>query len=90
MSARFQSSFENIGALLKKLCWISVSSAVLLLAINNQKSLCSANRRSSSLLFPTASMRLRPKRTCSGVECFGGFHIKRYLSLFLFFRGPHT
>ncbi|KAL3510798.1 hypothetical protein ACH5RR_030199 [Cinchona calisaya] len=90
MSARFH--FETILALLKKnLYWISVSSAVLLLlGIKNPKSLCSANQQSSSLPFPTVSMRLRPKRTCSGVECFGGFHIKRFLSLFLFFRGPHT
>ncbi|KAK9063738.1 hypothetical protein SSX86_017610 [Deinandra increscens subsp. villosa] len=39
------------------------------------------------LCFPTVSMRLRPKRTCSGVECFGGFHINRLFDLFLFLRG---
>ncbi|KAL7240450.1 hypothetical protein ACSBR2_006159 [Camellia fascicularis] len=42
------------------------------------------------LCFPTVSMPLRPKRTCSGVECFGGFHIKRFFYLFLFLRGPLT
>lgn len=25
-----------------------------------------------------SSMRLRSKRTCSGVECFGAFHLKRF------------
>ncbi|KAI4386467.1 hypothetical protein MLD38_004398 [Melastoma candidum] len=37
-----------------------------------------------------ASMRLRPKRTCFEVVCFGGFHIKRFVSLFLFLRGDLT
>lgn len=35
----------------------------------------------------TDSMRLRSKRIGSGVECFGGFLIKRFLHLFLFLRG---
>ncbi|GAA0171330.1 hypothetical protein LIER_25386 [Lithospermum erythrorhizon] len=44
----------------------------------------------SSLWWSSAvQMRLRPIRTCSGVQCFGGFHIKR-LNLFLFLRGPLT
>ncbi|XVE53304.1 hypothetical protein DITRI_Ditri02bG0193300 [Diplodiscus trichospermus] len=48
-------------------------------------------RQRLNLVFPTVSMRLRPKRTCSGVECFGGFHIKqRFFYLFLFLRGDHT
>ncbi|KAF5187615.1 hypothetical protein FRX31_022797 [Thalictrum thalictroides] len=38
----------------------------------------------------TVSMRLRSKRTGSGVECFGSFHIKRFMFLFLFFRGSLT
>lgn len=38
----------------------------------------------------TASMRLRSKRTGSGVECFGAFHIQRFLYMFLFFRGALT
>ncbi|XVF03405.1 hypothetical protein REPUB_Repub04eG0258500 [Reevesia pubescens] len=43
------------------------------------------------LFFHTISMRLRPKRTCSGVECFGSFHIKqRFFYLFLYLRGAHT
>ncbi|KAL8120880.1 hypothetical protein AgCh_017890 [Apium graveolens] len=41
-------------------------------------------------LIVTFSMRLRPKRTCSGVECFGGFVIMKYFYLFLFLRGPFT
>ncbi|KHN05571.1 hypothetical protein glysoja_035771 [Glycine soja] len=36
------------------------------------------------------SMRLRPKRTCCGVECFGGFHIQRFSYLFIFLRGDFT
>ncbi|XWS69775.1 hypothetical protein CRYUN_Cryun04dG0207500 [Craigia yunnanensis] len=48
-------------------------------------------RQRLNLVFPTVSMRLRSKRTCSGVECFGGFHIKqRFFYLFLFLRGAHT
>ncbi|XVF43047.1 hypothetical protein PTKIN_Ptkin02bG0009500 [Pterospermum kingtungense] len=48
-------------------------------------------RQSLNLVFPSVSMRLRSKRTCSGVECFGGFHIKqRFFYLFLFLRGDHT
>ncbi|KAF8378688.1 hypothetical protein HHK36_030037 [Tetracentron sinense] len=40
--------------------------------------------------FKTGSMRLRSKRTCSGVECFDEFHINRLFHLFLFFRGALT
>lgn len=29
-------------------------------------------------------------RTCSGIEFFGGFHIKKFCYLLLFLRGPHT
>ncbi|GMJ05688.1 hypothetical protein HRI_004238000 [Hibiscus trionum] len=40
-------------------------------------------------VFPAVSMRLRPKKTCSGLKCFEGFHIKqRFFFLFLFLRGP--
>ncbi|KAI3778956.1 hypothetical protein L2E82_08346 [Cichorium intybus] len=52
--------------------------------------LCCFAQQSLLLRFPTVSMRLRPKRTCSGVECFGGFHINRLFDLFLFLRGPLT
>ncbi|GAA0162749.1 hypothetical protein LIER_18776 [Lithospermum erythrorhizon] len=42
----------------------------------------------SSLWWSSAvSMRLRLIMTCSGVKCFGGFHINR-LNLFLCLRGP--
>ncbi|KAK1416146.1 hypothetical protein QVD17_31934 [Tagetes erecta] len=52
--------------------------------------LCWCFQQGFILCFPTVSMRLRPKRTCSGVECFGGFHINRLFDLFLFFRGNLT
>lgn len=39
---------------------------------------------------PSVSMRLRPKRTCCGVECYGGFHIQRFSYLFIFLRGDFT
>lgn len=38
----------------------------------------------------SVSMPLRPKRTCSGVECFGGFHITRFIHLFIFLREAFT
>lgn len=39
----------------------------------------------STLSFlPTVSMRFRLKRTCSGVECFGGYHINRLFKLSCF------
>lgn len=41
------------------------------------------------LVNPSVSMRLRPKRTCYRVVCFGGFHIQkqRISNIFLFLRG---
>ncbi|KAF7827824.1 WD repeat-containing 55 [Senna tora] len=51
--------------------------------------LCSLKQR-LNLVNPTASMRFRSKRTCSGVvKCFGGFH-NRFSHLFLFLRGDLT
>ncbi|KAB1999845.1 hypothetical protein ES319_D12G189300v1 [Gossypium barbadense] len=48
-------------------------------------------RQRLNIVFSTVSMRLRPKKSCSGVESFGGFHIKqRFFYLFLFLRGAHT
>ncbi|TKY50827.1 hypothetical protein E2542_SST22333 [Spatholobus suberectus] len=43
-----------------------------------------------NIVSPSVSMRLRPKRTCCGVECFGGFHIQRFSYLFIFLRGDFT
>ncbi|XVE85936.1 hypothetical protein DITRI_Ditri17bG0131900 [Diplodiscus trichospermus] len=44
-----------------------------------------------NLVFPTVSMLLRPIRTCFGVTCFGGFHIKqRFFYLLLFLRGARS
>lgn len=83
MSAGFD--LAVIGAPLK--LWISLSAAALLLV---SLFCCVAHQQNSTLSFPTVSMRLRSKRTCSGVECFGGFHIKRFFYLFLFLRGPLT
>ncbi|KAK3013672.1 hypothetical protein RJ639_009642 [Escallonia herrerae] len=77
------SELAAIGAHLK--LWISVIFVNLCM-----QQLCCFFQQSFSLCFPTVSMRLRPKRTCSGVECFGGFHIKRFFYLFLFLRGPLT
>ncbi|KAI3467100.1 hypothetical protein Pfo_023763 [Paulownia fortunei] len=70
-----------------KLCFSLVSS---LSARCMRKSLCCALQQSNLTFFPTVSMRLRPKRTCSGVVCFGGYHINRLFNLFLFLRGPLT
>ncbi|KAK4399941.1 hypothetical protein Sango_1100200 [Sesamum angolense] len=70
-----------------KLCFSSVSSFS---AQCMRKSLCCALQQSTHFFFPTVSMRLRPKRTCSGVECFGGYHINRLFNIFLFLRGPLT
>ncbi|KGN45959.1 hypothetical protein Csa_005610 [Cucumis sativus] len=71
MSAGFD--LAVIGALLQ-LCFSS-----LLLILGSFK-------QSLNLLFSSVSMRLRPKRTCSGVKCFGAFHIKRFSFLLLLFR----
>ncbi|CAA2964635.1 transmembrane [Olea europaea subsp. europaea] len=79
MSAR---SDLAVGAQLK-LC-SRVSSAVICM----RQYFCGALQHSLYLFFPTVSMRLRLKRTCSGVECFGGFHINRLSNFFLFIRGP--
>ncbi|KAI7996969.1 hypothetical protein ACSBR1_036551 [Camellia fascicularis] len=83
MSAESESAL--IGAQLK--LWISFTSVFFALCLQQ---LCCLYQQRTNLCFPTVSMRLRPKRTCSGVECFGGFHIKRFFFLFLFFRGPLT
>ncbi|KAG8382912.1 hypothetical protein BUALT_Bualt05G0129000 [Buddleja alternifolia] len=81
------SDLAVFGAQLK-LCSISSSiSSSINSAHCMHKSLCCVLQQSSQFLFPTVSMRLRPKRTCSGVECFGGYHINRLFILFLFFRG---
>ncbi|CAN0876329.1 hypothetical protein LINGRAHAP2_LOCUS11249 [Linum grandiflorum] len=48
------------------------------------------SQQSSLLRSSPSSMRLRPKRTSSGVKFFGGFHINRSSHLFLFLRGGLT
>ncbi|KAK4263791.1 hypothetical protein QN277_029162 [Acacia crassicarpa] len=88
MSSRFESAV--IGAPLK----LSVLSDSLLFlfsvcSIIRCMLLCSF-RQSLNLVNPTASMPLRSKRTCSGVECFGGFHNIRFSHLFIFLRGDLT
>ncbi|OAY31310.1 hypothetical protein MANES_14G101800v8 [Manihot esculenta] len=88
MSACFDLAL--IGALLK-LCFIPSASSTLCVCCG---SLCymllCCFQQSLHLGFPAISMRLRSKRTCSGVECFGGFHIKRFFYLFLYLRGALT
>lgn len=74
------SDLALIGAPLKVL--ISCASVFFALCM---RQLCSLHLFSSAF-----SMPLRPKRTCTGVKCFPGFHIKRFVHLFLFLRGPHT
>ncbi|GMH26223.1 hypothetical protein Nepgr_028066 [Nepenthes gracilis] len=71
------------GAPLLKL-WLSSSSFVVLFL------LCCLLRQIVNLCFPAVSMRLRPKRICSGVECFGGFHVQRFSPPFLFLRETLT
>ncbi|KAI9080187.1 hypothetical protein K1719_037865 [Acacia pycnantha] len=88
MSSRFESAV--IGAPLK----LSVLSDSLLFLF----SVCSiircmlfcSSRKSLNLVNPTASIPLRSKRTCSGVECFRGFHNIRFSHLFIFLRGDLT
>ncbi|KAM3203732.1 hypothetical protein P3L10_031358 [Capsicum annuum] len=70
MSANF--CLAVIGAPFKKL-WVSV---IFALCCMQKQQIFSCNY----------SMRLRPKRTCSGVVCFGGFHINRFLHLILLLR----
>ncbi|KAI9078533.1 hypothetical protein K1719_039471 [Acacia pycnantha] len=40
-----------------------------------------------NLVNPTVSMRLRTKRTCSELVCFGDFHIQRFSNPVIFLRG---
>ncbi|PON95922.1 hypothetical protein TorRG33x02_081700 [Trema orientale] len=68
-----------IGALLKKL-WLSTTFCCMILCFFLQR----------LNLVHYVSMRLRPKRTCSGVVCFGTFHIKQFSFIFLFLRGGLT
>lgn len=88
MSAEFDLAL--IGAPLK--LWISSSSYSVLLVISvlSFMLLCFFEQ-SLNLGSQSVSMRLRSKRTCCGVKCFGGFHIKqRFIYLFLFLRGDFT
>ncbi|XP_028768237.1 uncharacterized protein LOC114754022 [Neltuma alba] len=88
MSSRFD--LAVIGAPLK-LCVLSATLLFLFSVCSAIRCmlLCSSRQR-LNLVYPTASMRLRPKRTCSGVECFGGFHNIRFSHLFIFLRGDLT
>ncbi|CAF1904812.1 hypothetical protein Bca4012_049680 [Brassica carinata] len=73
MSAGFESK-ALISSLINISCPIS-SSACSNSGLANALHFCSKQRL--VLEIPSLSMRLRPKRTCSGVEVFGGFHIKQ-------------
>ncbi|KAL3824084.1 hypothetical protein ACJIZ3_020113 [Penstemon smallii] len=87
MSASFELDVV-IGAPLK-LCFCYSSSSIFSANFLPQNLCCALQQRKLSC-FPTVSMRLRPKRTCSGVECFGGYHINRLLNNLVFLRGPLT
>ncbi|KAL3830928.1 hypothetical protein ACJIZ3_019730 [Penstemon smallii] len=89
MSASFDLAFVLFGLTSLKLCFSSSSSSVIS-ANCSRKSLCCCLQQRNLSFFPTVSMRLRPKRTCSGVEFFGGYHINRLFFLFLFLRSPLT
>ncbi|KAG7651013.1 hypothetical protein ISN45_At01g059160 [Arabidopsis thaliana x Arabidopsis arenosa] len=54
----------------------SPSSSSLKSCLLNALHFC-CNKQRLVLETPSLSMRLRPKRTCSSVEVFGGFHIKQ-------------
>lgn len=84
MSAEFV--LVLIGALLQ-LCVLAIAtpSALFALVFCWRMFLCCFRQR-LNLVHRSVSMRLRSKRTCSGVQCFGAFHIKRFSFLFLFLR----
>ncbi|KAK9750329.1 hypothetical protein RND81_02G188000 [Saponaria officinalis] len=63
---------------------------ILLFIVFHCANICCSLQQTKSLRFSPVSMCLRPKRTCSGVICFGCFHIKRFIALFLFFRETLT
>ncbi|KAH0668600.1 hypothetical protein KY289_023093 [Solanum tuberosum] len=69
--------------------WVFVSSVIFGLCMQ-QILCCDHQQQGTTLFFTTVSMRLRPKRTCSGVVCFGGFHINRFLHPILLLRRPIT
>ncbi|CAI9779093.1 unnamed protein product [Fraxinus pennsylvanica] len=85
---RFMSARSDLSVLFGaqlKLCSCTSSSVFCM-----QQYLCCALQQSRHLFIPAVSMRLRLKRTCSGVECFGGFHINRLSTFFFFFKCPLT
>lgn len=82
MSASFYLAL-NFGAVLR-LCFSSIPAKCM------PRSLCLVIEQSVRSFFPTGSMRFRPKRTCSGVVYFGGYHINHCFNIFLFFREPLT
>lgn len=85
MSASF--ALAVIGALLK--LWILTSSSFSAYLAICFMLLCWFWQRLNPVI-SSVSMSLRPKRTCSGLQYFGAFHIKRFSFLFLFLRGDLT
>ncbi|KAL1223286.1 hypothetical protein V5N11_010862 [Cardamine amara subsp. amara] len=78
MSAGFESTvilslINNISSSISSSSSSSSSSLKTCLA----KALHFCSKQRLILETPSLSMRLRPKRTCSGVDVFGGFHIKQ-------------
>ncbi|CAA7058142.1 unnamed protein product [Microthlaspi erraticum] len=89
MSAGFESavilSLINISSPISSSSSTSPLKSGLAAAVSsNAVHFCSKQRL--ILEIPSLSMRLRPKRTCSGVEVFGGFHIKQQKFAFFIVR----
>ncbi|KAF1878531.1 hypothetical protein Lal_00047200 [Lupinus albus] len=74
-----------LGAPLKKF-WICTSLLFTLSVFPVSCILLCSIRQSLNRFNPTVSMPLRPKRICSGVECFGGSHIVQFSNCFLLLR----
>lgn len=78
MSAGFESKAVILSLLNNNISCLISSSSSTKSCLANDLHFCS-NKQRLVLESPSLSMRLRPKRTCSGVEVFGGFHIKQFI-----------
>ncbi|KAF8080792.1 hypothetical protein N665_0922s0006 [Sinapis alba] len=61
----------------------STSSALFFGLTTVLTALCFCSKQRLVLEVPSLSMGVRPKRTCSGVEVFGGFHKRQKLPFFI-------
>lgn len=73
------SELVAIGSQLKH--WISFASVFL--------SICIQLQLFCLHLCPKVSMRLRPRRTCSGVDCWGFSYNENFLSFLVFKRASY-